>query len=268
MFFIFSSFAVSDSDICSTIYSDLGCPVCITHFLDHQCGWCNTTSRCESSSTTSCPAEKFIYGPASKCDAPPAPVPVTPTPTPEPQPITGQCSMYEQESNPCVVCSSHTTDRNCGWCSTTQKCVDVEEGKANCPANAFYYGNNGVCGKPVPTPMPVWPVYVANTTFCSSLSGTWCENCISKNPDMQCGWCGATHECIPGYADGPLNLFCESGWSFTVDDKCLGKASHSTIVGVRVSVGIFIGVVCVLAILGCIKVVRKKAVENTYEEIQ
>ena len=265
MFFIFTLLIKADSNYCSTVYNLYGCRICITHFADRQCGWCSSTNTCESNLTKTCSPTEFIFGPNSKCDEQTIVVPTpTPTPSPTPSSLIGQCKIYTNEG--CSVCSSHYTDRNCGWCETTKECVDISTGKESCSADSFYYGEAGVCGKPISTPMPVWPVYSGNTSFCSSLSGTWCSNCISKDPSMSCGWCGATKECIPGYADGPLNLFCEKDWSFTLDRKCNGTSSHSAIVGMRVGIGIFVGIVVILCIVGCVKVIRQPD-DTTYEEV-
>ena len=182
MFFIFASLIKADSDYCSTIYNDYGCHVCITHFIDHNCGWCSNSQTCVSYGNKTCSDNEFIYGPNSQCDKPPVPFSPTPTPSPTPSVLKGQCYLYDNEN--CDVCTSHYLDRNCGWCEATKKCVDVDEGKASCPVESFYYGDAGICNQPISTPMPIWPVYVGNTTFCSSLSGTWCSNCISQNPNI------------------------------------------------------------------------------------
>lgn len=252
MFFIFLALSV-DFD-CEAVYTSDGCPVCITHYADRQCGWCNSTGTCMSFKDRSkCQAGKFLYGPEADCalPAPPIPEPVKPTPTPEP--LVQDCSIYQNDG--CEVCTSHYADRNCGWNSIDNKCENNLT--KTCDAQHFYYGGNAKCGGVIPTPTPTpWPVYKANTTYCRKLSDTWCSKCVASDPEMKCVWCHDTNECAMGDKEGFFFGTCKS-YSYEDDDTCRGKSSKGTIIGLRVGISIFIVAVSVVGIYICYRQIKK-----------
>lgn len=240
---------------CSLFYGD-SCEICVSHFADRQCGWCESTKKCVNvDDSSSC--SSFYYGPEAVCSQPPPKTP-TPAPTPKPAPTLlpgSECKLY----NDCETCTSHFADRNCGWCmasGTTGTCYDGNS--SPCDPDKFYY-NVSVCGKPVPTPTPTpWPRYEADTQFCRKLSGTWCDKCVSTQPNMSCVWCHETKECAMGDAEGFFFGKC-SKYSVTADDVCLGKASHKTIVTIRVVVSIFITAFTAIGIWICYKQIKRPA---------
>ncbi|OHT12767.1 Plexin repeat family protein [Tritrichomonas foetus] len=183
--------------------------------------------------------------------------------------IENQCGIYTNDG--CDTCTIHYKDRNCGWCKSTNKCIEYKGNETDCDLTELYYNQNAKCGAEIPPPSPTpWPHYEANATFCYAMTGEWCQKCVSTNVSMSCGWCHSTKECIMGDAIGPFFGQCEK-WSFTEDSKCTGKVSHGTIVGLRVGIGIFIAVVCALCIFGCYKVIKSPPSEDldpTYEIIK
>lgn len=183
--------------------------------------------------------------------------------------LEGSCEMYTSEH--CETCVSHYKDRNCGWCRTTNSCIQYKGNETACNLTEFYYKQNAKCNDPIPPPSPTpWPHYDADPTFCQKMTDEYCTKCVSANVSMSCGWCHTTKECIMGDALGPFFLSCDE-WSFTEDNKCTGKVSKGTIIGLRVGIGIFIAVISVLCILGCIKVIRSPPPEDlnpTYEIIK
>ena len=179
------------------------------------------------------------------------------------------CSMYTNDG--CDTCTLHYKDRNCGWCATCNKCMQYNGNETDCNLSEFYYNQNAKCGGDIPGPSPTpWPHYEANATFCYAMSDDWCQKCVSENVSMQCGWCHTTHECIMGDAIGPFFGSCEE-WSFTEDNKCLGKVSSGAVIGIRVALGIFITIVTAVSIFGCYKVIKspsKADFDQTYEIIK
>jgi hypothetical protein len=193
------------------------------------------------------------------------PIP-TPLPTPfipSPEFANPSCENYLG----CEFCTSHYADRQCGWCNETQSCVEAEV-PGSCNVSLLYYANNAICGYPVPPPDPTpWPSYNPDATFCYSLTSTWCENCVTKDRNMSCGWCHATKECVMGDEKGPYFLTCDD-WSFgNATDRCLGKSSPSTILAVRIGVSIAAASIIILWIIGCYKVVKQPATVE-YEQLK
>ena len=200
----------------------------------------------------------FYYGPAATCSGP-APLPTpTPEPTPYPTPLPGdQCGNYKD----CDTCTSHFADRNCGWCMASgESGTCYEASKSTCDAKYFYY-NTTVCNQPVPPPSPTpWPRYEANTTFCKLLSGTWCEKCVSTQPNMSCVWCHASKECVMGDSEGPFFGSCPSNtFSYKADDQCLGKIAKGKILAIRIVVGILVTAFIAAGIFICYKEIKKPA---------
>lgn len=273
MFFIFSALG-SAEDLCGLFYQGPNdCPVCISHFIDYHCGWCNSSNQCQSIDQHTCSDDQFLYGPNAKCGSKPVPPIPTPTPVPSPTPLPSDCSIFDDDDDVCGTCTAHSKDRNCGYCAETKKCISIDEGIATCPYTQFYYSGKAECGDVILPPVDPWPQYEVNTSYCASLSGTWCSNCISKNPNYTCGWCGATKECMMSKLDGtgPLLFKCEKDWSSTEDNKCKGIASHKTIVGLRVGIGIFVGIITIAAVISCVYVIRSKPRqinEDGYEQVK
>ena len=182
--------------------------------------------------------------------------------------ILQNCDIYTKDG--CETCTNHYRDRNCGWCSETNKCVDVVGNETQCNFSMLYYNHNAKCGEAIPQPSPTpWPHYEADPTFCYKMTGEYCKKCVSTNVSMSCGWCHSTNECIMGDALGLFFLSCPE-WSFTEDNKCLKKASDSTILGLRVGLGLFVGIVILACIFGCYKVIKSPPSEDldpTYEVI-
>jgi len=257
MFLFLAIFGLSDNDICTTLYAG-DCPICISHFADRQCGFCDTTKTCMLANQSS-KCTKFLVGPGTECGKEPAPTPVLPTYTPVPV-YSGPCDIYST----CEECTVHgKSDRNCGWCQTTGKCEHINESKCN--ETSFYHDNNAKCGAIIYPTVTPWPRYDANATFCYSMTGTWCQKCVSANVSMQCGWCASTKECIMGDELGPLFGSCKD-WSYTEDDKCLGLISPGKIVAVRVVIAIVITVLIVFFIFSCYRIIKNPK-ENGFEQL-
>lgn len=263
MFFIFSTFSVSFD--CKAVYTADGCPICITHYADRQCGWCNSTGTCMSIDDISqCASGKFLYGPEADCSQPAPPIPSPITPAPEPTQIPQDCSIYQNDG--CEICTSHFADRNCGWNAVDNKCEN--NNTKTCDDQHFYYGGNAKCGGKIPTPTPTpWPVYTANTSFCRLLSDTWCTKCVSTQKNMSCVWCHDTNECAMGDKDGFFFGTCKS-YSYENDHKCRGVASKGTIIGVRVGLAIFVTIMIVLGVFICYKQISVKPEINSYENVK
>lgn len=183
--------------------------------------------------------------------------------------LDGSCDMYTSEN--CESCVSHYKDRNCGWCRSSNKCVQYKGNETDCDLNDLYYNHNAKCNEPIPPPSPTpWPHYDADPTFCYQMKDNYCTKCVSANISMSCGWCHTTKECIMGDALGPFFLTCDE-WSFTEDNKCTGKISKGAIIGLRVGIGVAIAIIVVLAIFGCYKVIKSPHSEDlnpTYEIIK
>ena len=264
-------FGEASSNYCTMFYGS-DCQWCVSHYADQHCGFFLGNKTCISwDDASSAERGAMLYGPQASCssETPSTPVP-TPEPTAAPGPIVGdECGLFAD----CDECSLHYADRNCGWCAENNKCMKSAGEATKCPANKFYYNNNAKCGEKIPDPVEPWPRYDANATFCISLSGDWCEKCVSTNVSYSCGWCHTTNECIQGDAIGPLFGTCED-WSFvdadgTPDDKCLGLVSKGTRVAIRVTVAIVITVITALCVAGCAHVIRKPKVSAcTYDEVQ
>jgi hypothetical protein len=177
------------------------------------------------------------------------------------------CAMFTEINGGCEQCTVHYGDLNCGWCSTTKTCEDA--GKTTCNRSNFYYAGNAPCGGSIPTPTPTpWPAYDAKPEFCSSLSGTWCDNCVTKNASMNCIWCHKKKQCVMGDAYGAFFLAneCES-FSYRNDDKCQGKIGKTSILLIRIFLALFIAVVTAVSIFGCYKVIRKPKQNENYQEV-
>jgi len=244
-----------------SLYGD--CRTCSAHYGDRFCGW-TTGGKCVDCDNATIDCSNAAYGPKANCNGPtygptPSPTPSTP---PTPPPIPENCSAYNES---CDICTRHCADRHCGWCidGANYGCVNA----SSCPPAKLYYGDNAKCGGRIPPPNPTpWPRYDANATFCYAMRGQWCYECVSANASMACGWCHSTKECIMGDQQGPFVIACDS-WSWGLDDKCLGKASRGTILGLQVGIPIFITAVIVLGVLGCYKVIRKKPAGAEYEPL-
>lgn len=258
---LFQFVALVISSDCDLLYTSDGCGVCVSHYGDRQCGWCGASQKCVSVGDNEKCDSKLYYGPNQKCDADPAPTP-TPEPTTEPVPaLDDQCGFYSD----CEECTIHWTDRKCGWCGSSAKCIQYNANGTDCPDDQLYYNNNAKCGAvitPVPTP---WPRYYADPGFCSSMTGSWCKKCVSKNTSMSCGWCGETKECVMGDAFGPLFGTCDS-WSYSEDRKCTGKMTKKSILAVRLTVAIAISIIAVAGIVLCIKSFRASNEENNIDD--
>jgi hypothetical protein len=89
---------------------------------------------------------------------------------------------------------------------------------------------------------------------------------------MNCGWCHGSKECVAGDAQGPWFQTSACGeWSHNESNLCLGKASDGAILGVRIGVGIAIGVITILSVVGCYVVIKRPSNapgRDGYAEIQ
>lgn len=272
MFFFLAALGLCE-DLCSKLYSvnESWCPICVSHYADRQCGWCMTSKKCiEASSASTCP-NAFYYGPETDCSA--STPPKTPTPFPKPTSVPepfnpDECKMYKE----CGECTLHYGDRKCGFCSDSPKSLSgtcMSTINSTCPHDRFYFNNNAKCGAEIPPPTPTpWPRYEANATFCYSMTGKWCQKCVSSNKDMHCIWCHSTKECVMGDADGAyfLGNKCES-YSYEEDTKCTGKISDGAILGWRIGISIFIATVSVLCIIGCYKIIKKPKEAQEYDTL-
>jgi hypothetical protein len=252
-------------DTCS-IYTNDGCILCVSHYADRQCGWLasSTPPQCVFRPNSTDP--NIIFGPGSQCSGPrPSPGPtLTPIVTPTPYSFSpDECGNY----GACTNCTLHYSDRQCGWCGSTNQCVQYNGSATRCNLSEYYYNNNAVCGGEVPPPNPTpWPRYAADPDFCYAMTDQWCKKCVSSNKSQSCGWCHSTKECIMGDLRGPLFGSCDN-WMPLEDDQCLGKLSSGAIVGVRVGLSLAIALLVVLAVLGCYRVISRPAHDGDYESL-
>ena len=261
--FLTFSYSFNKTD-CSLLYSE-SCDICITHYLDRQCGFCSSTNSCMNIDDKSQCTGTFYYGPQATCTQS---YDFTPTPTPIPQPtqLPDQCNLYTD----CETCSSHLSDRNCGWCQSESGeglCVDGSNYKCN---GSLYYNGNAKCGQPTPTPTPTpWPHYESNPTYCRLLSDTWCTKCVSSQPNMSCVWCFDTNECAMGNEQGFLYGTC-TNYASTNNDKCQGKISTGGIIAVRIVLAIFVVAMIVIGVFICYKVIKEPETnrQTLFEQIQ
>lgn len=251
---LFLVLCASLDDICTTLYKDSGCPICISHYADRQCGWCSDLGDCVSLENHKC--QSYLYGPEARCDGAPVPIPPTPTSVPTPAPFNhSECHLYDSD---CETCTKHWNDRHCGFCAEEGKqgCFHFED--STCSPQHFYFNGNAKCYAVIPTPKPSpIPPFDRIPDFCAKMTGDWCTKCVSTNKSMHCGWCHTTKECIMGDANGPFFLGCEE-WSFEEDDKCKGMISKSAALGLRIGIGLFVGSVVVICVVGCYRVIRKR----------
>lgn len=260
------AFVACDTDYCSTVWGNSSCSECVSHFAVYRCAFSHTDKKCKSWDRATPKEREFMsFGPKCDCNHPSTPKP-TPEPTPLHEPIHSQCSLFTT----CQECSLHYADRNCGWCSESgrQGCIEFTGNETACDLNQFYYKNNAKCGEKIPIPPEPWERYDANATFCYSMTGEWCEKCVSLDPTKHCGWCHSTKECIMGDEAGPYFGECPD-WSIQADDKCLGKVTKGAAIAIRVSVGVLITALTLVCIYGCVKTFRKpKNQEPRYDEVQ
>ena len=265
MFFFFSTLSLSSD--CDTYYTSSGCPVCVTHFVDRQCGWCKSQNKCISYDESSTCPDQFYYGPEANCNSTtPAPYNPTPAPQPEPTPLPEECSIYTADG--CEICTSHYADRKCGWNKVAKQCQS--NSTKTCNETEFYFGDNAKCDAEIPGPTPTpWPRYVANTSYCRSLSNSWCTNCVSSDPSMQCVWCYDTHECAMGDSEGFFFGTCKN-FAYTNDTKCRGVVSDGAIVGIRVGLAIFVAIMIIIGCFICYKTIKKpeEQANPNYENVQ
>ena len=261
MLFFLSKISLSFD--CQAVYTKDGCAVCITHYADRQCGWCNSTQQCISYDDASkCPSGNLWYGPEADCSKPAPVIPTPQPPVPTQAPIPQECEIYQNDG--CEMCISHYADRKCGWNSIDNKCETYD--KKTCDDAHFYYGDNAKCGGVIPTPTPTpWPVYEANTTFCRLLSDTWCSKCVATQPNMSCVWCHDTNECAMGDKDGFFFGECKS-YSYADDDKCKGYYSKGSIIGIRAVVSVIVAALVVAGILVCYKSIKQP--KDGYDNVQ
>jgi endonuclease/exonuclease/phosphatase family metal-dependent hydrolase len=86
-------------------------------------------------------------------------------------------------------CGQCVADANCGWCSSTQKCTPVNEGKSTCDAADY------------------------SIMYCREHSceqHTFCRSCMA---DPKCGLCASTGKCTRGGVTGPAKGTCNN-WSY------------------------------------------------------
>jgi hypothetical protein len=170
----------------------------------------------------------------------------------------------------CDACTLHYADRNCGYCQTSNECVNGAT--ANCSAQHFYYANNAKCQETIPPSTTPWPRYDANPTYCYDLTDSNCKKCVRSNVSMLCGWCHGTSECIMGDKFGPYFGNCRD-WSIESDPDsmghCSGELSKRAILGMAIGIPVGVIVVVVVAVIIGLKC-RKKGQgrpNQSYEEV-
>jgi hypothetical protein len=166
----------------------------------------------------------------------------------------------------------HYADRNCGWCDDDNMLGCMNVSNSTCNKSKFYVSDNAVCHRRVLPSGTPWPRYEADASFCYNMAHTWCEKCVTELPDskqnMSCVWCYSSKECVMGdAARGPLFLPCAE-WAFYADDKCVGKASKTTILVVRIVLPTIIAAAIILGVIGCYKVIKASPAMVEYEEIK
>ncbi|KAJ6235298.1 hypothetical protein M0813_28740 [Anaeramoeba flamelloides] len=204
---------IRGNDVCSSY--DSSCELCLTHYADRQCGWCNTTSSCFTGNTNgpldgTCSKANWYWGANSQCPPNPAPTPTTTptptaTPTPTPTPIKNECTKYYKD---CATCSAHFADRSCGWCISDQTCYDGSDSGPNgaiCTGMSWVYGKNSKC----------------TTDLGCGVYNNSCDSCLTHYADRQCGWCKTTSSCFTGNTDGPLDSTCsQDNWYWGANSQC------------------------------------------------
>ena len=258
MLFIYLLFTNSLNDC--YLYSN-SCEICVTHFSDRKCGYCRSTKSCIYENET-CSTDQFIYGPKAKCsDEKPIPYIPTLTPTPLPSLLPNSCSIYNNDG--CSICISHFGDRNCGWCSTTNSCENINTTK--CEFSNFYFNGNAKCGSKIPTPLPTpYPRYEADPTFCLKLTNTNCPKCVSTNPNKSCIWCHESKECVMGDSLGPLFGTCQGKFSTKLDAFCF-KSSSTWSVYIWITVAILVTFATIIGFILCYKASTTNFIYNSIQ---
>lgn len=165
------------------------------------------------------------------------------------------CPIYTD----CESCTFHYADRNCGWCTTEQKCIRYSN-SSQCNGT-FYHGSDTKCGEKTPTPTPTpFPRFEINETLCRLYDDTYCGQCVRASTNTTtCVWCPSTRECREGDENGVFfNSYTCPGHITTDDDTCKGIYSKKKILAIRVGVGVTVGVLFILSIVFAIYVVLKK----------
>ena len=151
------------------------------------CGWCATTNTCSQGTATgpntgSCVSWDWL---SSECPATPAPVPTPPG---------DNCAQYRQ----CYACTTDPPMGNCGWCASTNQCLEgTGSGPTSGKCASWDWVNTYCPATPVPnTPAP---------DHCPTFSD--CVSCTGAGLPF-CGWCASTGTCHQGTVNGPSSGTC------------------------------------------------------------
>ena len=170
---------------CSVCSSHASCSSCVA---DTDCGWCPETQTCQrgipgGSYESTCPSWSFGTCRSSLCAT----------------------------ATTCTSCA--VLDPHCGWCSSSQSCI---EGNSSIPYN--------------PALCPDGSLGYSGTSCPDCATRTSCANCSTTVDAPECGWCPSTGKCSHGSPSASYEESCDvgtGGWSYAPSGSCPVCASAS-----------------------------------------